>query len=534
MLSRRNLLKKIVPVLILPMAFFVLVARMSDERAPFFSAGMQDPDYLYLFSSLSLSKLRAPQHIDNPGTTIQLTGAVALRLWHLKNCFTQKECGSFTDAVLLAPEQALKWISRSIIFVAALALGVCGVALTILGFHAFIVLLVQWAFFLFAPVVYYQGRVNPEGYMIVPAALLVAVLAFHLRPSDKTPVRSSVLAVTQGIFLGLGLATKLVFLPLLLTVFFFRSWRDRLLCCLATVVGFAVFAAPVWLRVRYFFGWVGHLAGGTHPDSKLPPVAQVFKEFLFSQPYIYRTLFFLGALYLVMAIAERRKMFQKFLPTSSRVLGILFLILCVQLLLVTRRPNMNYFIAPMLVVLPLSLLCALNSMVLLWKKESQMARGIVAVLFVVLTYHFTYLGKTWVLDIVSVFDRFHDDRVEQMKLFEKYRGTNCTLVGFYTSSLQTYALAYGNTYDGGKYSLDLQRLYPRAVQYNESNRAGFSNFGMPIADEQVRERMRQGDCFLLYGNRGRIAEGKIFLNNMQLKHLESSGNSGIYRLVELR
>ena len=533
-LNRMGFLKRFAPALILPVLFFVLVARLNSARAPSYSAGMQDPDYLYLFSGLSLSRLRVPQHVDNPGTPVQLTSAIAMRLWHLKNCATQEKCGGYVDEVLLAPEQVLKWSSRAILLLSTFALALCGLVLVWRGFGPLTVFLVQSGFWFFTPAVYYWGRVTPEGFMIIPAALLVAVLALHLRPKVGRSIDPKKLALVQGLVLGFGLATKLVFLPLALTVFFFSRWRDRFLCGLATLVSFAVFAAPVLFHMRYFLNWVTQLAGGTHVDSKLPPASDVIESVLLASPDIYKALFVLGSFCLVSVVFEWRNRARNISLLPSRVFGVLFLVLFVQLLLVTRRPNINYFIAPMLVVLPFLILTVIRFSASLWKTGQRSARVGAVLLLATTVFYFASLGWGRVLTLYSMADLFREDRTEQMKLLETYGNGECRLVGFYTSTLPTYALAYGNSYDGKRYSLDLQRLYPDAIQYNESGKAGFSNFGKLIDDDQIRQSMKQGQCFMLYGNRGRIAEGENFMRNMRLRHLASTSNAGIYQLLELK
>src|SRR6185503_16326557 len=55
----------------------------SEARGPFHLAVNYDPDYAYLFNGLNLLSGVAPEHIDHPGTTLQLFAAAGIKLVNL-------------------------------------------------------------------------------------------------------------------------------------------------------------------------------------------------------------------------------------------------------------------------------------------------------------------------------------------------------------------------------------------------------------------------------------------------------------------
>src|SRR5689334_16477265 len=85
--------------LVFPPILFALCKPMSVRRGPYYSYGNYDPEYAYLFNSLSVLNGKVPYHRDHPGTTLQALGAVAERLAHLGQSRDQ-----ITEGVIRYPE----------------------------------------------------------------------------------------------------------------------------------------------------------------------------------------------------------------------------------------------------------------------------------------------------------------------------------------------------------------------------------------------------------------------------------------------
>ena len=95
---------------------------LSRARGPFYLPFHYDPDYAICFSGLNLLNGVAPEHIDHPGTTLQLFAAVFLKLANI---------GSSNDAAIetvLAHSGAyLQGLNSALMIVVdnLLLLGVC-------------------------------------------------------------------------------------------------------------------------------------------------------------------------------------------------------------------------------------------------------------------------------------------------------------------------------------------------------------------------------------------------------------------------
>src|SRR6266496_3808181 len=63
----------------IPVLFFGIASVFNSGRGPFYCGYYYDPDYNYLFNALNLSLGFRPEHIDHPGTTVQLFGAAIIK-----------------------------------------------------------------------------------------------------------------------------------------------------------------------------------------------------------------------------------------------------------------------------------------------------------------------------------------------------------------------------------------------------------------------------------------------------------------------
>src|ERR1035441_9894931 len=71
----RNFLRGRGPLLVIPIAVFILAVLLANNQGPYNGAYLFDPEYAYLFNSLTILFFHMPGHIDHPGTTLQLFGA---------------------------------------------------------------------------------------------------------------------------------------------------------------------------------------------------------------------------------------------------------------------------------------------------------------------------------------------------------------------------------------------------------------------------------------------------------------------------
>src|SRR5688572_28745365 len=70
--------KSVATLAVIPVCLFLLSLALRDLRGPYHLASHSDPDYPYLFNSLSILHQQAPIISEHPGTPVQMLGALAI------------------------------------------------------------------------------------------------------------------------------------------------------------------------------------------------------------------------------------------------------------------------------------------------------------------------------------------------------------------------------------------------------------------------------------------------------------------------
>jgi hypothetical protein len=171
-----------------------------------------DPDYAYLLNALKISQLRPPNHVDHPGTTVQIVAGFIVRVcWLARLPFNGRI--SAVDDVLLHPEWYLGGIRL------AFSALTCG-ALFALGWRIFHAtgslaasLVAQVSVSFSYPTMFFGlTEVGPEGLLLpltlfLAAAIVPAAFASDSR-SASDPSLSSRTGAIVGVLIGACLMTK--------------------------------------------------------------------------------------------------------------------------------------------------------------------------------------------------------------------------------------------------------------------------------------------------------------------------------------
>lgn len=247
--------------LVLPVCFALLAWFLRGQAGPFWQWNLLDPAYFYLLDSLNLLNGDPPGHVYHPGVTVQIFGALMIKL-----------CGLFQGGDVVAhalaePERYLTWISNSYIVLNGAALfGLGVVARRVLG--AWLPTLVcQLAPFMSTIVVKHAFLPKPETMLVFAVCLLIALALATFRDDPPAASRDR-LAVGFGIVAGFIIATKITAAPVLvMPLFLLRSWRGAAIYAGVAVVAFALFFAPAFGAWEVFADWIGRVAMGVGPHG---------------------------------------------------------------------------------------------------------------------------------------------------------------------------------------------------------------------------------------------------------------------------
>ena len=109
-------------LLILPVIFTVYSFALKNADSPNYNYGMADPSYVYLLNSLTMSNLEGAGHIDHPGTPLQVSGAVILKIYyslsHVKD--------NIAEDVIYRAEDYLRVFDHTLILLNAAGLFISG------------------------------------------------------------------------------------------------------------------------------------------------------------------------------------------------------------------------------------------------------------------------------------------------------------------------------------------------------------------------------------------------------------------------
>ena len=268
-------------LLLLPVALCLIQWPITNNMFPIFSGPLEfdvDPAYQYLFNSLFLLKGHVPLHIDHPGTPLQVLGAILIFCTWVVLSVVGAVGQSLELSVTLMPEVYLRVISTGLILINAGAIYFLGDKVSQATKSISIALLSQCVFMSSSVLLFRIGYPSPESLIIAITTCLMAVLApfifmkleraedAHLEPrADKTPVTSAVVA---GLLCGIGVATKLNFLPVLGLLLFFKN-KPFFIAVFCSLLGFLIGVVPIMSKIPEVLQWLVNIAthSGVHASG---------------------------------------------------------------------------------------------------------------------------------------------------------------------------------------------------------------------------------------------------------------------------
>lgn len=341
----------------------------------------QDPAYQYLFAGLDILQGNSPAHTDHPGTPLQtLIAAVITIVWFCMRSLGVTELGLF-QTVLHKPEVFL-------MFTSGLLLALTGVALYYFGQRIYrstqslaTSIACQLTPLLYVLVVPNLVFPTPEALLICISVALMGVLTPVLL--DHTTLSTSSLKAAAnwaGLLCGLGVATKLTFMPMLGLLLLFRAtpliFRSVCCCLVAWFIGVLPILPRLGGMFRWFYSLLTH--SGIHGSGKeaifdfeqaanaLTWLISHFSLFYFLVSSTFFLLFIglilLGVRWLLQGVSKY-SLFNSVKVTASVhsvrpeelvIAGVLFTVLSLQTVMVVKHLGPSYMIP----ALPLPMLAA--------------------------------------------------------------------------------------------------------------------------------------------------------------------------------
>lgn len=498
-------------LLMIPLMVTIFTVMMKQAAGPYWLGVNSDPAYLYLINALYLLDHKVPFFTDHPGITLELLGALVIKILTGGN--------GIVDKVLSDPERYLNAIHR-MIFISYMA------SFLIMSFYAlrktknvlFVLFLQTSALFLLTLKSYMSGdyvlpvmvNVNSDAFlpMVVNFYMMLVLKLFY----DHRSADDARTAVLFGMVCGAGVTTKLTFLPLLLLpMILLRGWKCRGIFVGAFFLTAGLILSPVSSRYAEILDWIKQISV---ERSSIGKYLADLKGLLMAH-WPLTILMGVGGL----VVIDQWMAFRKTPPAPAVrqhtvFLSVLILVLTIQFMLVARHAGPHYM-SPAYSIFGLILGWMYGGITTKTKNHQPLAGLVIAVLTIggasyALAYH-QHLRQT--NQAIYHFSQ---------KIFNEY-AKDCTVFSFYRSSSLPMAIRFAEGHGNFRYYTEiLMEKYPGALFYNSWQRV-FHNFDKNV----FLERAAPDGCALLYGSVEDFA-GSDFLT---VEKVEQVHNEKLFRII---
>lgn len=455
-------------LLVLPVILFLSATALKDVQGPYYMF-FYDPSYVYLINSLNLAQMSGygVGHFDHPGTTVQVTGAAAVRICHL---ISSGGSDIVTD-VLSRPESYLFFMNRVFITLNCIMLFALGLFVCRITCSLFPALLLQLTPFVSTEIFFGLIIVTPENFLIFVCLLFICAAVYYLYTDSMSRSRMIMFLVSFSFICGLGLATKISFFPLMiLPLMIFHGLKRKIVFLVATCLFFLIFISPGLSNLEYFINWVGGLVmkSGKYGKGEATVInSSAFYaniKHIFSKDIVYTVSFIASVVAAsVMLVAKPER------GTRMHRMKLLLLSLCfiflLQTLIVAKHYAQYYMIPSFMLAVP-SLLLSLTELTGFYRKSQ---KATAAVAFAVAG---TFIFAWSMYQVVSSYKEGNaqrEDAVSMLQTIEDLR-TEAMLVSSFGSSGSETALAFASQYGASqsrRYQAILAGKFRSKVFYNQ-------------------------------------------------------------------
>lgn len=359
---------------VLPVVLFLIAFFFKEAGGPYY-LNYYDPGYVYLVNSINLSEFEDVGHTDHPGTSLQIFGAVILKI-----LFFGKSDREILEKVFSDPEFYLNVLNKSLVLINCLALYLLGLFTYRQTSNLSLSIFIQLSPFISFEILYGLVIVSPENFLILCVLCISGVLFYYVynKDSDK---HMTALAIVCGIICGFGTVSKLTFLPVcLLPLILLKGLKSKLLFTFTAITVFVFIFLPALSNFSKFTSWFINLTvnSGIHGHTELSKFS--LSVFLNNIVTIFEKDIFLLAVYLLIAFVIATNHFSKTVKNQIRndghsykvnkVLISLFFTITFQILVVAKNylPYAQYYIVPSLMFAVTGLVFLIDSSLISLKR----------------------------------------------------------------------------------------------------------------------------------------------------------------------
>jgi len=491
-------------LLILPVMLVLTAFILRYAHGPYYICSDTEQDYIYLISSLAMAESKQVFYTDHPGTTLQILGAVTLKISHVLD-YSEKD--SLEYAVLKNPEHYLTMINIVLIALNAMMLFVIGLVTYHLTKNIGWSLLLQFTpFFSGIPLRWGLIQVSCEPLLLFVSMLFMLVL---LKMVVSENLSGSIIgyAIVLAVVSGFGVATKVTFAPLMLIpLIALPKLRNKMVYLFLSGLSFVLWTWPIHLLYERIFkriyhiithtGWYGTGSSGVIEIVSLKNNLMNALTGFLTEP-VYPILFFFIPFAILLVVRHSKTVKATWKDISFRVMVAILFAQIFTGMIVVKQSAERY---------ALPVLCLTGFLIFLifiaLQRHSDRGRlnnkKIIYIVFIIILF-----GGLWraiaVKNLFTDYLQVKQESLTTQSITQNEYGNYLNISSYMTPSRIT-ALCYGNymtsynyLYDDdmrrnifskGLYSSYLQNIYGEAYFYNK-----FSGRFYTFKDEFLIEDM---------------------------------------------
>jgi hypothetical protein len=329
-------------LLVFPLAFLIIQILLKLDYKWFFLS-YHDPVYAFLFNGLNLAQGNMQLGLAvHPGTPLHCLIALNLFISNLLSGGSH-----MSESVLMNTEYYLNIISYEIVAFNTLALIIFGVSTFRQLKNLPLSLALQLTPFISLQAFSFNSIVMLEPLLLCIEIFLLVMLAAYTFGNMKSLDGRNQTGI--AILIALGIATKIVFIPVMFLPFFaIEGIRNRLRYVGIVLLSLSIFLIPIYPVLTSFFTWINALFTHTGPYGSGRHDLfdfQIFTENLYSifiANYLFTIVFFLIVVTTLISFLPSLKPF--FDPKKRKMLFGLTMVFVLNVLMVAKHYSSHYLV----------------------------------------------------------------------------------------------------------------------------------------------------------------------------------------------
>ncbi|HEY9624221.1 MAG TPA: hypothetical protein V6C78_27935 [Crinalium sp.] len=533
-------------ILLIPISYIISYTIVGNQKGPYYWTPNQD-DYAYLLDSLNLVNSNPATIFQDPGIPVQILGAATILIAYPIQALLHQTTGSLNESVLAHPELYLSFINDAFLGVTAIALLAVGIISVWLTKNSLFSLILQSTPLIVAVSILKNdpSRISPESLILCISQLLVIWLIVYLY-RDKVE-RSPWFAACFGLIFGLGLATKLFFLPMAVFLLLVPGFWRKGIALAATVLVFVMGTLPAGNKFEQFGNeFVNVILPSSNSGNPTGSPGFIgwlenLNILISNNPAFFSVVTALTLAAIAIAILSRhgRGILHVNLETqrTQKLLflsGLVAIASWLQVALTTQDYFQSQFLMPAIglaglmafatVQLCLVGLARPTQTVIDTTSLTEFVLMIAVALCIAIGIHQTYSASQYLLGRYNL--RYTEAKTIADTIQHNQGSENCAIALYKRASTVESALKYAELRTDEPFGAILDRLYPNTIFYSEDSKI-YESFAQRLTPAQV---LKPGQTCVLFRTNPLIGRRSKLKNSEELQKVFIGKTEVVYRI----